>query len=70
MNLLQAERRNQSKLQDARDRLEQAESTNRSMRNYVNFLKKSYTNVFGTDSSLTSTPIRGGSNEAPNTSFY
>ncbi|XP_076822290.1 outer dense fiber protein 2-like isoform X1 [Clavelina lepadiformis] len=55
-----SERRNQSKLQDARDRLEQAESTNRSMRNYVNFLKTSYNNVFGGDVSLTSTPIRSG----------
>ncbi|XP_078495501.1 outer dense fiber protein 2-like isoform X2 [Ciona intestinalis] len=41
------DRRNQSKLQDIRDRLEQSESTNRSMRNYVNFLKTSYNNVFG-----------------------
>ena len=65
------DRRHQSKLQDARDRLEQAESTNRSMRNYVNFLKKSYNNVFGTDSSLTSTPIRSGPGlDAPQSSFY
>nr|CAB3264551.1 outer dense fiber protein 2-like [Phallusia mammillata] len=54
-----SERRNQSKLQDAKDRLEQAESTNRSMRNYVNFLKTSYNNVFGGDASFTSTPVRG-----------
>uniref|UniRef100_H2ZEZ2 Outer dense fiber protein 2 n=1 Tax=Ciona savignyi TaxID=51511 RepID=H2ZEZ2_CIOSA len=53
-----SDRRNQSKLQDVRDRLEQSESTNRSMRNYVNFLKTSYNNVFGGDASLTSTPVR------------
>ena len=64
------ERRHQSKLQDARDRLEQAESTNRSMRNYVNFLKKSYTNVFGAESSLTSTPIRSDRVNDPQSSFY
>lgn len=43
---LQAERRYESRLQDLRDRLEQSESTNRSMQNYVQFLKSSYDNVF------------------------
>ncbi|XP_053852375.1 outer dense fiber protein 2 isoform X2 [Vidua macroura] len=41
-----AERRYESCLQDLRDRLEQSESTNRSMQNYVQFLKSSYDNVF------------------------
>uniref|UniRef100_A0A8C0VR15 Outer dense fiber protein 2 n=1 Tax=Cyanistes caeruleus TaxID=156563 RepID=A0A8C0VR15_CYACU len=39
-------RRYESRLQDLRDRLEQSESTNRSMQNYVQFLKSSYDNVF------------------------
>ncbi|XP_042300536.1 outer dense fiber protein 2-like [Sceloporus undulatus] len=52
-----AEHRYQSRLQDLKDRLEQSESTNRSMQNYVHFLKSSYANVFG-DSALTSSPIR------------
>lgn len=43
---VQAERRYESRLQDLRDRLEQSESTNRSMQNYVQFLKSSYDNVF------------------------
>ncbi|XP_057230583.1 outer dense fiber protein 2 isoform X3 [Malurus melanocephalus] len=41
-----AERRYESRLQDLRDRLEQSESTNRSMQNYVHFLKACYDNVF------------------------
>ena len=59
---LQSDRRNQSKLQDAKDRLEQAESTNRSMKNYISFLKSSYNNVFGADTTFTSTPLRHRSN--------
>ncbi|XP_072488692.1 outer dense fiber protein 2 isoform X9 [Notamacropus eugenii] len=59
-----ADRRYQSRLQDLKDRLEQSESTNRSMQNYVQFLKSSYANVFG-DSALTayltSSPIRSRS---------
>lgn len=51
------ERRFQSRLQDLKDRLEQSESTNRSMQNYVHFLKTSYANVFG-DAALSSSPIR------------
>uniref|UniRef100_A0A3P8YZJ5 Outer dense fiber protein 2 n=1 Tax=Esox lucius TaxID=8010 RepID=A0A3P8YZJ5_ESOLU len=50
----EAERRYQSRLQDVKDRLEQSDSTNRSLQNYVQFLKASYANVFG-DSALTST---------------
>ena len=42
----QAERRYNSKLYDMRDRLDQANSTTRSMQNYVSFLKSSYSNVF------------------------
>lgn len=47
------ERRYQSQLQNMKDRLEQSDSTNRSLQNYVQFLKTSYGNVFG-DSLLTS----------------
>ncbi|KAM9360764.1 outer dense fiber protein 2-like [Symphorus nematophorus] len=47
------ERRFQSQLQNMKDRLEQSDSTNRSLQNYVHFLKTSYGNVFG-DSLLTS----------------
>ncbi|KAA0719869.1 Outer dense fiber protein 2 84 kDa outer dense fiber protein [Triplophysa tibetana] len=43
----EAERRYQSRLQDVKDRLEQSDSTNRSLQNYVQFLKSSYANVFG-----------------------
>uniref|UniRef100_A0A4W5RLF2 Outer dense fiber protein 2 n=1 Tax=Hucho hucho TaxID=62062 RepID=A0A4W5RLF2_9TELE len=49
----EAERRYQSRLQDVKDRLEQSDSTNRSLQNYVQFLKASYANVFG-DIALTS----------------
>lgn len=54
------ERKFNSRLYDLKDRLEQSHSTNRSMQNYVQFLKNSYANVFG-DSSMaaTSSPIRG-----------
>ncbi|KAM6901323.1 outer dense fiber protein 2 isoform 2-T2 [Lycodopsis pacificus] len=51
----EVERRYQSRLQDVKDRLEQSDSTNRSLQNYVQFLKASYANVFGglaPDSSL------------------
>uniref|UniRef100_A0A8C6TS79 Outer dense fiber protein 2 n=1 Tax=Neogobius melanostomus TaxID=47308 RepID=A0A8C6TS79_9GOBI len=43
----EAEQRYQSRLQDIKDRLQQSDSTNRSLQNYVQFLKASYTNVFG-----------------------
>ncbi|XP_076614989.1 outer dense fiber protein 2 [Chaetodon auriga] len=43
----EVERRYQSRLQDVKDRLEQSDSTNRSLQNYVQFLKASYANVFG-----------------------
>ncbi|PKU33049.1 hypothetical protein llap_16648 [Limosa lapponica baueri] len=55
-----AERRYESRLQDLKDRLEQSESTNRSMQNYVQFLKSSYANVFG-ESALLGSPIRSRS---------
>ncbi|XP_062310607.1 outer dense fiber protein 2-like isoform X1 [Osmerus eperlanus] len=48
------ERRFQSQLKNLKDRLEQSDCTNRSLQNYVQFLKTSYSNVFG-DSGLTST---------------
>lgn len=44
---VQAEGRYQGQLQDMRDRLEQSDNTNRSLQNYVQFLKASYANVFG-----------------------
>ncbi|CAL9707812.1 unnamed protein product [Knipowitschia caucasica] len=46
------ERRFQGQLQNLKDRLEQSDSTNRALQNYVHFLKSSYGNVFG--DSLTS----------------
>ncbi|XP_037341328.2 outer dense fiber protein 2 isoform X2 [Pungitius pungitius] len=57
----EVERRYQSRLQDMKDRLEQSDSTNRSLQNYVQFLKASYASVFGDlalDSSLrTASPV-------------
>lgn len=44
---VQVEGRYQDQLQDMRDRLEQSDNTNRSLQNYVQFLKASYANVFG-----------------------
>uniref|UniRef100_A0A3P8TR49 Outer dense fiber protein 2 n=1 Tax=Amphiprion percula TaxID=161767 RepID=A0A3P8TR49_AMPPE len=41
------ERRFQNQLQNMKERLEQSDSTNRSLQNYVHFLKTSYGNVFG-----------------------
>ncbi|XP_026198296.1 outer dense fiber protein 2-like isoform X2 [Anabas testudineus] len=41
------EQRFQTQLQNMKDRLEQSDSTNRSLQNYVHFLKTSYGNVFG-----------------------
>ena len=49
------EKKFNSRLYDIKDRLEQSHSTNRSMQNYVQFLKNSYANVFG-DSSVSATP--------------
>ncbi|XP_074547169.1 outer dense fiber protein 2 [Halichoeres trimaculatus] len=43
----EVERRYQNRLQDVKDRLEQSDNTNRSLQNYVQFLKASYANVFG-----------------------
>ncbi|CAL1546940.1 unnamed protein product [Lymnaea stagnalis] len=51
------ERKFNSRLYDLKDRLEQCHSTNRSMQNYVQFLKNSYSNVFGdTGSSIPAPP--------------
>ncbi|XP_064649328.1 outer dense fiber protein 2-like isoform X4 [Lineus longissimus] len=54
----ESERRFNSRLYDLKDRLEQSHSTNRSMQNYVQFLKNSYANVFGDSSVCTSSPMR------------
>lgn len=48
----EAERKANSRVYDLKDRLEQSHSTNRSMQNYVQFLKSSYANVFGDSSAL------------------
>ena len=40
-----------SRFEDVKSRLEAAHSTNRTMQNYVHFLKNAYTNAF-TDSTL------------------
>ena len=48
----QNERKFNSRLYDLKDRLEQCHSTNRSMQNYVQFLKNSYSNVFGESSAV------------------
>ena len=48
----EAERKFNSRLYDLKDRLEQSHSTNRSMHNYVHFLKNSYANVFGDAAAL------------------
>ncbi|XP_065647434.1 outer dense fiber protein 2 isoform X5 [Hydra vulgaris] len=45
----EAERKFNSRLQDMRDRLEQANSTTKSMQTYVQFLKSTYANVFSDD---------------------
>ncbi|XP_072015734.1 outer dense fiber protein 2-like isoform X2 [Amphiura filiformis] len=52
-----AERKFNSQLYDLKDRLEQSHSTNRSMQNYVQFLKNSYSNVFG-DTSFSASPYK------------
>ena len=46
LHSLQVERRFTSRLSDMRDRLDQANTTTRSMQNYVSFLKSSYSTVF------------------------
>ncbi|KAI1900679.1 hypothetical protein AGOR_G00052390 [Albula goreensis] len=53
----EVERRHQNRLQDVKDRLEKSDSTNRSLQNYVEFLKTSYANVFR-DSGLSSSLLR------------
>ncbi|BFZ20551.1 hypothetical protein BsWGS_23587 [Bradybaena similaris] len=52
------ERKFNSRLYDLKDRLEQCQSSNRSMQNYVQFLKNSYSNVFGDGSSSMPSPIK------------
>lgn len=43
----QAEQLYQSQLQDLKDRLEQSDTTNKSLNNYVQFLRDTYADVFG-----------------------
>ena len=49
--MLQVERSYNSRLEDVKSRLEASHSTNRTMQNYVHFLKNAYTNAFS-DSTL------------------
>ncbi|KAF6034066.1 ODF2 [Bugula neritina] len=58
----EVERKFNSKIYDLKDRLEQSHATNRSMQNYVQFLKSSYASVMG-DVSTTSpiSPVRASS---------
>ena len=56
----EAERKFNSRLYDLRDRLEQSHATNRSMQNYVHFLKSSYANVFGDTGAAASASTFGG----------
>uniref|UniRef100_A0A0B7A1L7 Outer dense fiber protein 2 n=2 Tax=Arion vulgaris TaxID=1028688 RepID=A0A0B7A1L7_9EUPU len=51
------ERKFNARLYDLKDRLEQCQSSNRSMQNYVQFLKNSYSNVFGDTASSLPSPI-------------
>ena len=51
------ERRYQSKIHDYQDRLEQANSSKRSMENYANFLKTSYASVFNDTSGTPGSPL-------------
>ncbi|KAL8602079.1 hypothetical protein ACOMHN_007349 [Nucella lapillus] len=53
------ERKFNSRLFDLKDRLEHCHSTNRSMQNYVQFLKNSYANVFGETTTTTATTHYG-----------
>ncbi|XP_070176870.1 outer dense fiber protein 2-like isoform X9 [Littorina saxatilis] len=52
------ERKFNSRLFDLKDRLEQSHSTNRSMQNYVQFLKNSYANVFGETAPYGPSPLK------------
>ena len=56
--LFQTERKFNSRIYDLKDRLEQSHSTNRSMQNFVQFLKPSYANVFGDSTIATSSPAK------------
>ncbi|KAK7491643.1 hypothetical protein BaRGS_00017096 [Batillaria attramentaria] len=55
------ERKFNSRLYDLKDRLEQCHSTNRSMQNYVQFLKNSYANVFGETAPYGPSPLKPSS---------
>ena len=49
--MLQTERSLNSRLEDVKTRLEASQSSNRTMQNYVHFLKNAYTTAFS-DSTL------------------
>lgn len=51
------ERRYHSRVHELQDKLEQANSTRRSLDNYITFLKSSYTSVFGESSHVPGSPI-------------
>lgn len=51
-----ADRRYQSRVHELQERLDQANTTKKSMENYVNFLKSSYANVFN-DSGTPGSPL-------------
>ena len=50
----QADRRHHSRVHELQERLDQANSTKRSMENYVNFLKSSYASIFNDSGNPTS----------------
>ena len=43
---LKNERKSQSKIRDLQERLDQSQATRKSLENYVNFLKSSYSSIF------------------------
>jgi outer dense fiber protein 2 len=51
-----ADRRYHSRVHELQERLDQANTTKRSMENYVNFLKSSYASVFN-DSATPGSPL-------------
>ncbi|KAL5249957.1 hypothetical protein ACHWQZ_G015886 [Mnemiopsis leidyi] len=55
----EAEKRSQQRINEMRERLEQANNTTRSMQNYVNFLKQSYSSVFGDTTLDPASPYAG-----------
>ena len=64
----QAERRLNNKVFDLQDRLDQEKHNNRSMENYVSYLKASYSNVFG-DSTIGAGAAYSGRGSSLGSSF-